>query len=170
MWSRFLTSTSLLRYCTLDEIPSQRFFRHFQSLLVGNGQTCICFVSSKHWYFVWKRLDSPPMPQIAAASTGGYPAPLAHEVVERGLILAGEALTGMDVDQDSVQLHDSVAPVKLFGPDEHAACLARMQEQHKRLLLVDYTHPTAVNANVAAYTAAGLSFVVGTTGGDESAM
>lgn len=95
---------------------------------------------------------------------------VAHEVVERGLVLASEALTGSDVEQDYVQLHDDVAPVRLIGPEEHAACLTRMREQHKRLVLVDYTHPNAVNGNVAAYAEAGMSFVVGTTGGDESAM
>lgn len=95
---------------------------------------------------------------------------VAYEVVERGLILADEALTGANINEQSVQVHNEVAPVRLYGPEDHSACLSRMQERYERLILVDYTHPAAVNGNVEAYAAAGMSFVVGTTGGDEVAM
>ena len=37
-----------------------------------------------------------------------------------------------------------------------------------RLIAVDYTHPSAVNANVEFYSKNGLNFVMGTTGGDRS--
>jgi len=56
------------------------------------------------------------------------------------------------------------------SPDEREATLSAIAADDPATIVVDYTHPSAVNANVAAYAAANLSFVVGTTGGDEAAM
>lgn len=56
------------------------------------------------------------------------------------------------------------------SPADREATLTAIAAEHPSTVVVDYTHPSAVNANVAAYAAAGLSFVVGTTGGDEAAM
>jgi len=38
------------------------------------------------------------------------------------------------------------------------------------LIVVDVTHPTAVNANARLYTEVGVDFVIGTTGGDREAL
>lgn len=93
---------------------------------------------------------------------------VAEEVINRGLILAEEALTGPDMAEESIQVLDS--PVRLYKPVEHAACLARMKSKYKRLIAVDYSTPTAANINASSYCASGVSFVLGTTGGDEKAM
>lgn len=95
---------------------------------------------------------------------------VAHETVARGLILADEALTGAGVPETTVQPHPDGPTVTLSPPADHAACLARAKSRYERLIIVDYTHPSAANPNVESYSAAGLSFVIGTTGGDESAM
>lgn len=92
----------------------------------------------------------------------------AEEVLRRGFILADEALTGPGMDPSFVV--GSNAQVKLSPPEDHLACLNRVRNKYSRLVIVDYTHPSAVNPNVEKYAASGLSFVVGTTGGDVNAM
>lgn len=91
----------------------------------------------------------------------------AEEVVHRGLILADEALTGPDM-RDKIEING--VQIRLSPPEEHFACLQRCREKYPRLIVVDYTHPSAANPNVRNYASAGLSFVIGTTGGDVSAM
>lgn len=93
---------------------------------------------------------------------------VAEEVVSRGLILAEEALTGPGVEDETVEI--SGTKVALSRPDDHAECLANMAEKYPRLIVVDYTHPTACNPNVELYATNNMSFVLGTTGGDVPAM
>lgn len=98
---------------------------------------------------------------------GKMAASTAEEVLARGLTLADEALTGPNVD---TSFSAGGVEVKLAGPADHAACLQRMLEKYPKLIVVDYTHPSACNPNVELYCEAGVSFVVGTTGGDVAAM
>lgn len=91
----------------------------------------------------------------------------AEEVVRRGLTLADEALTGPGM---SNTITISGKDVKLATPEDHEACIQRMKEKYQRLIVVDYTHPSAANPNVELYSAHGISFVIGTTGGDSNAM
>lgn len=93
---------------------------------------------------------------------------VAEEVLNRGLILAEEALTGPDMATESIRVGEST--VRLYKPTDHAECLKRMKAKYERLIAVDYTTPTAANINVASYCASGVSFVLGTTGGDEKRM
>lgn len=60
--------------------------------------------------------------------------------------------------------------VSLRPPEALAETLAEAKALHEHLVVVDYTLPTAVNANVASYASAGVPFVVGTTGGDRAAL
>ena len=48
--------------------------------------------------------------------------------------------------------------------------LIKLKESCKELIIVDYTHPSAILGNIQTYTNAGVSFVMGTTGGDEQAI
>lgn len=93
---------------------------------------------------------------------------VAEAVVSRGLTLVPLGLTGDQVAEESVSV--SGVDVRLVRPVDREVTLAAIAAEHPSTVVVDYTHPSAVNANVAAYAAAGLSFVVGTTGGDEAAM
>jgi 4-hydroxy-tetrahydrodipicolinate reductase len=99
---------------------------------------------------------------------GRMAAATAEEVVRRGLILADEALTGPGVESSTVEI--GTQAVTLALPEQHEACLQRVKDKYPRIVVVDYTHPSACNPNVERYAAAGLSFVVGTTGGDVDAM
>lgn len=101
---------------------------------------------------------------------GKMAAATAEEVVRRGLVLADEALTGPSIPDSLYDTGLGSAPVRLSTPDDHVACLQRMRNKYPNLIVVDYTHPTAANPNVEKYSDAGLSFVIGTTGGDTQAM
>ncbi|KAI0563728.1 Dihydrodipicolinate reductase [Gracilaria domingensis] len=91
----------------------------------------------------------------------------AEEVVRRGMTLANEALTGPGM-RGSVLIEGT--EVALSPPEGHVQCLQRVRNKYPKLILVDYTHPSAANKNVEKYAEQGLSFVIGTTGGDEDAM
>lgn len=99
---------------------------------------------------------------------GKMAAATAEQVVARGLTLAGEALTGPDMC--AAHAVTPAVSVALQTPEQHEASVRRMREQHARLVVVDYTHPSAANRNVELYTRLGVSFVIGTTGGDAAAM
>lgn len=101
---------------------------------------------------------------------GKMAAATAEEVVRRGLVLADEALTGPGVATSQFDTGLGSGPVSLSTPEDHFACLQRMRGKYPRLIVVDYTHPSAANPNVENYAKAGLSFVIGTTGGDADAM
>lgn len=98
---------------------------------------------------------------------GRMAAATAEHVLSRGLILADEAMTGAGME-GSHKIGETT--VTLVPPDGHASCLQRLRQRHDRLIVVDYTHPTAANRNVELYSAHGISFVIGTTGGDVTAM
>jgi 4-hydroxy-tetrahydrodipicolinate reductase len=78
------------------------------------------------------------------------------------------AFTGPEIRQDEDTVQGTA--VRLIRPDGREAALAELRRAHARFLSVDYTHPTAVNANAEFYCRHGLPFVMGTTGGDRKAL
>lgn len=109
-----------------------------------------------------------PLVVMVNGLPGKMAAATAEEVVRRGLTLAEEAMTGPGMSD--IETVAGKHEVKLQPPSEHGACLERMHSRHPRLVIVDYTHPSSANKNVELYVAQGLSFVIGTTGGDAEAM
>jgi 4-hydroxy-tetrahydrodipicolinate reductase len=55
--------------------------------------------------------------------------------------------------------------IRLYGPEER-----NILPGHQSFIAVDYTHPSAVNANCDFYCQSGIPFVMGTTGGDREAL
>ncbi|MDL2269101.1 dihydrodipicolinate reductase [Desulfosarcina sp. OttesenSCG-928-A07] len=82
--------------------------------------------------------------------------------------LLPHSLTGPEIDADQTEIGD--LPVELIHPDQREARMAALIRQYGRFISVDYTHPTAVNANAAFYCRHHLPFVMGTTGGDREAL
>lgn len=69
----------------------------------------------------------------------------------------------------------SNATVTLVPSGDLEACDAAVADMKRRcsggrLVVVDYTHPSSVNANADFYAIHGLDFVMGTTGGDRYAL
>ena len=87
-------------------------------------------------------------------------------VYTRSMELFKGALTGPD-QQDSFLLNGSFE-MRLKSPEEHESFLSDAREGNP--IIVDYTQPDVVNRNVELYCKLGIPFVMGTTGGDRSAL
>ena len=58
----------------------------------------------------------------------------------------------------------------LITPDKAQETIAQLISAHGTFISIDYTHPSAVNANARLYCDNNLPFVMGTTGGDREAL
>lgn len=74
------------------------------------------------------------------------------------------ALTGEDVPDNFV------GEITLFHPGEREESVKTIHEMCGPFVVVDFTHPSAVNGNVEFYCRHDLPFVMGTTGGDRLAL
>ena len=134
-------------------------------------------------------MQSPPRASTTSLSAedfddvvmvNGMPGPMATAAAEaclrKGLQLAPVAMTGPDVEPMTITVVDQVtgskANVKLVPSsqmDEIKSSLAGMREA-ANVLVIDYTHPSAVNGNAKFYVEQNLPFVMGTTGGDRDQL
>jgi 4-hydroxy-tetrahydrodipicolinate reductase len=78
------------------------------------------------------------------------------------------SLTGQEIAENEVQI-DGVA-ITLVRPDVRDLKIAQILNTYPEVIAIDYTHPTAVNANAQFYTQNRIPFVMGTTGGDRDAL
>lgn len=78
------------------------------------------------------------------------------------------SLTGQEIQEDSTKV-DNVL-VDLVKPDVRDSKIAQIRKQYPNFIAIDYTHPTAVNANASFYTQYDIPFVMGTTGGDRDSL
>jgi 4-hydroxy-tetrahydrodipicolinate reductase len=60
--------------------------------------------------------------------------------------------------------------VRLLKPGEREQAIEDLKQKEGPFLSVDFTHPTAVNANAEFYCKYRLPFVMGTTGGDRNRL
>jgi 4-hydroxy-tetrahydrodipicolinate reductase len=74
------------------------------------------------------------------------------------------SFTGPEIQQNEHPLEGR--SIRLIRPDGREAALSELQAAHGFFLSVDYTHPSAVNANAEFYCSHRLPFIMGTTGGD----
>jgi 4-hydroxy-tetrahydrodipicolinate reductase len=113
----------------------------------------------------------------------GMPGPMATAAAEaclrKGLKLSPVAMTGPDCEPCTITVVDTVsqktANVRLIPSsdlEEMVSALAGVKEAAgpKSLLAIDYTHPSAVNANGLFYVQNDIPFVMGTTGGDREQL
>lgn len=123
------------------------------------------------------RAEAPP-PLVVMVN--GLPGALGLETgaacLRRGMVVAEVALTGPrgatdckvgDEDGEKTQ-------VRLVGsqdPEAQRRAVVDMQAKYgSRLIVVDVTHPTAVNSNAELYAEKQCPFVMGTTGGDRAEL
>jgi 4-hydroxy-tetrahydrodipicolinate reductase len=91
-----------------------------------------------------------------------------HVLADSRFSLVPLSLTGPGI----LAREDTVAgkTLALVPPEKHAEALAKARQEYPRLVAVDYTHPSAAAGNTRLYAAAGIPFVMGTTGGDRKQM
>ena len=63
------------------------------------------------------------------------------------------SLTGPEIVQAEAAVEGR--PVRLIRPGQREAAIAEIRQQYGQFLSVDYTHPTAVNANAEFYCRGG---------------
>jgi 4-hydroxy-tetrahydrodipicolinate reductase len=112
---------------------------------------------------------------------------MSHEVVKaamrRGLSVADIALSGpravcpkwlQATGEVHVDIGGQRVEIKVVTPDEAGAQQRALEEAKARygssLVIVDFTHGSAVNSNAELYTKVGVDFVMGTTGGDRELL
>jgi 4-hydroxy-tetrahydrodipicolinate reductase len=78
------------------------------------------------------------------------------------------SLTGPEIEDPTCEVGSQ--EVKLVRPDDREVALTDLCEKAAPFIVVDYTHPSAVNDNAACYCNFALPFVMGTTGGDRAAL
>ena len=82
--------------------------------------------------------------------------------------LVPHALTGPEITAPSYPLEE--IRVALVQPADRERALDRIAAGGVDFISVDYTHPSAVNANAEFFCRRGLPFVIGTTGGDRRGL
>ncbi len=103
----------------------------------------------------------------------GLPGNVAKKMAQFALIdnrfeLVPYSLTGQDIIEDNVTLKEK--KIELIRPNTRDEKILHIKEQFSSFISIDYTHPTAVNANAIFYTTNELPFIMGTTGGDREAL
>ena len=91
-----------------------------------------------------------------------------HIIQADDLNLIPFSLTGPEIEDQQVVIEGRA--IELIHPAKREARMDAVKAAWGDFISVDFTHPTAVNANAAFYCEQGLPFVMGTTGGDRDAL
>ncbi len=78
------------------------------------------------------------------------------------------SLTGPEIQIPDCHIGETT--IRLIGPEQREDKIAAIKEAEGPFISVDFTHPTAVNANAEFYCRHRLPFVMGTTGGDRDQL
>jgi 4-hydroxy-tetrahydrodipicolinate reductase len=91
-----------------------------------------------------------------------------HILADDRFALVPFSLTGPEIEATEHQIETDV--IRLLKPDEREQAIDALKQKEGAFLSVDYTHPSAVNANAEFYCKHQLPFVTGTTGGDRTGL
>lgn len=110
-----------------------------------------------------------PIPVMINGAPGNVARMLVRHVLrDPRFALVPFSLTGPEIT-DPV-FREGTAALRLVRPQDRESVLAEIRAHHRECISVDFTHPSAVNANAGFYCAHGLPFVMGTTGGDRERL
>lgn len=91
-----------------------------------------------------------------------------HVIADEAFELVPHSLTGPEISDEACTVEN--VPVALIRPQQRDAAMAAVIGTSGPFISVDYTHPSAINANADFYCRRHLPFVMGTTGGDREAL
>jgi 4-hydroxy-tetrahydrodipicolinate reductase len=91
-----------------------------------------------------------------------------HVVNDNRLDLIPFSLTGADIPYSEFNLGNVL--IRLLHPDDRDTAIGDIVQNYPGIIMVDYTHPSAVNANAMFYVRYHLPFVMGTTGGERKVL
>jgi Dihydrodipicolinate reductase, N-terminus len=147
--------------------------------------TCLALIASADAFYSTSIRSANPSRCLAmkaeriSVMVNGMPGPMAVEVakacLDRGFNLLPLGFTGAgQPDHVTVTGAKTFVDVELVagpGVSENAGkALSILKEMHPNLVIVDYTHPSAILNNLACYVENNCDFVMGTTGGDAVKM
>ena len=78
------------------------------------------------------------------------------------------SLTGPDIPDSFVRIGN--IDITLIKPEARETAVEEIRHPFGDFIAIDYTHPTAVNANARFYIRHQIPFVMGTTGGDRQTL
>ena len=91
-----------------------------------------------------------------------------HVMADERFTLILHSLTGPEITEEFHEVgHYNI---KLIPPDKSSLELLEIIKREGEFITIDYTHPSAVEANAEIYSKHGLPFVMGTTGGDRNRL
>lgn len=91
-----------------------------------------------------------------------------HVLGDRRFRLIPCSFTGPEIQEPEHTIGGTA--IRLIRPESREAAVRELSKAHGDFLSVDYTHPSAVNANAEFYCRHRLPFVMGTTGGDRQKL
>jgi 4-hydroxy-tetrahydrodipicolinate reductase len=91
-----------------------------------------------------------------------------HILNDERFALLPFSLTGPEIQEAKHKIETNT--IRLLKPEAREQAIDDLKQTEGAFLSVDYTHPSAVNANAAFYCKHQLPFVMGTTGGDRSQL
>ena len=91
-----------------------------------------------------------------------------HILADERFEFVSYSLTGPEIQAAEHKIESQA--IRLLQPDIRAAEIEAMVDAEGPFISVDYTHPSAVNANAEFYCQHQLPFVMGTTGGDREQL
>jgi 4-hydroxy-tetrahydrodipicolinate reductase len=87
-----------------------------------------------------------------------------HILNDQRFELLERSLTGPEIQAHDLMIGNK--SILLVRPDSHQAAIDDIRQESGSFICVDFTHPSAVNANAEFYCKNNLPFVMGTTGGN----
>ncbi len=91
-----------------------------------------------------------------------------HALRDTRITLLPHSLTGPEIEIGQYIITYTL--IELIKPADRENKIDAIVNRHGDFISVDYTHPSAVNDNASFYCNRGLSFVMGTTGGDREML
>ena len=91
-----------------------------------------------------------------------------HILADDRFALVPCSLTGPEIQAAEHKL--AAISIRLLQPDIRKSEIEKIVQSENTFISVDYTHPSAVNANAEFYCRHRLPFVMGTTGGDRKQL
>lgn len=91
-----------------------------------------------------------------------------HVLEEDCYELVPYSLTGPEIEAAAHSLGQT--EIQLIRPEQRDGIIGEIRNAHEPFISVDFTHPSAINANAEFYCRNRLPFVMGTTGGDRERL
>ena len=93
---------------------------------------------------------------------------VSHLLKNKRFNVIQKALTGPGILVSSINIDGT--KFELIAPEKHESFLREMKSVLFDFIIVDYSHPSAVNCNAELYSKLNVPFVMGTTGGDRTVL